>query len=66
MPRWCKRIVCELAGGIIHGSLLISRPIHPSTIYRTNQVFSPVFLLGKQKRCDSKKYCNSKHGSFHF
>jgi hypothetical protein len=57
--------VRELAGNIVHRPLLVPGSIHPSTVYWTNHVFSPVLLLlSKQNRRNSKKYAVIKVARF--
>jgi len=56
----------ELAGSIVPRPLLVSRPIHPSAVYRTNHMFSPVLLLlSKHDRRNSKKYRRDKSNPLH-
>jgi hypothetical protein len=64
-PFTFKCLMRELAGRIVPRSLLVSRPIHPSAVYRTNHMFSPVLLLGIQERRNSKKNQSDKNHLLH-
>lgn len=59
--------VRELAGSIVPRPLLVSCPIHLSAVNRTNHGLSPVLLLSKQERRNSKNNQSDKqlHLQFH-
>jgi len=63
------RLMRELTGSIVPSPLLVSSPIHPGAINRTNHMFPPVLLLSIQERCNSKKNRSDKndlpHPQFH-
>jgi len=61
LPVGIVRNMRELAGGIVPRSILVSCPIHPSTVYRTGHMLSAVLLLRIQERRNAQKCRRDKN-----